>query len=145
MNRHVGMGSQSRLSRICGEIGMMAAVVFAMWGSAAAEVLEVHSGNAVLRLGEATGAPLQLADTKTGLELAGKRQELFRLVVVPPGADPRQPMELSSRDAKAVSRVEGDGVRLRFEGIGNRELAAVCVVEAGSTVMVCGILCIAWA
>ena len=31
-----------------------------------------------------------------------------------------------------MNRIEGEGVRLRFEGIGNRDLAAVCVVEAGT-------------
>ncbi|NQT15037.1 MAG: hypothetical protein HQ582_19935, partial [Planctomycetes bacterium] len=111
---------------------MIAAFVFAMWAPAAAEVLEVRSGDAVLELDGATGAPLRLADVGAELELAGGGQELFRLVVIPSGADPRQPLELSSRDAKAVNRIEGDGVRLRFERLGNRNLAAVCVVEAGT-------------
>ena len=108
------------------------AVVFATWGPAVAEVLEVRSGDAILGLDGATGAPVRFADVGAGLELAGGSQELFRLVVIPPGADPGQPLELSSRDAKAVKRIEGDGVRLRFERIGNRDLAAVCVVEAGT-------------
>ena len=86
-----------------------------------AEVLEVRSGDAVLGLDGATGATVRLADAGAGLELAGRDQELFRLVVVPPGGDPRQPLELSSRDAKAVSRIEGEGLRLRFEGIGKPE------------------------
>ena len=132
MSRQVKQFSRWRLSRICKEIGMIATVVFAMWGPAAAEVLEVRSGDAVLGLDGATGAPVRLADVGAGLELAGGGQELFRLVVIPSGADPQQPLELSSRDAKAVNRIEGDGVRLRFERLGNRNLAAVCVVEAGT-------------
>ena len=96
-----------------------------------AEVLEVRSGDAVLGLDGATGAPVRLADAGAKLELAGRDQELFRLVVIPPGGDPRQPLELSSRDAKAVRRIEGEGLRLRFEGIGKPNLAAVCVVKAG--------------
>ena len=132
MNRHVWAFSQSRLSSICGEIGVIAAVLFALRGPAAAEVLGVRSGDAVLGLDGATGAPVRLADVEAALELAGGGQELFRLVVIPSGVDPRQPLELSSRDAKAVRRIEGDGVRLRFERIGNRNLAAVCVVEAGT-------------
>jgi hypothetical protein len=124
--------AESRLSRICGEIAMMTAVLFATLGPAAAQVLEVRSGDAVLGLDGATGAPVRLAETGTGWELAVEGQELFRLIVIPPGADPRQPLELSSRDAKAVHRIEGDGVRLRFEGIGNRNLAAVCDVAAAT-------------
>lgn len=109
---------------------MIAAVVFAMWGPSVAEVLDVRSGDAVLGLDGATGAPARLADVKAGMELAGGGRELFRLVVLPSDTNPRQPLELSSRDAKAVTRIEGDGVRLRFDGIGNRNVAAVCVVEA---------------
>ena len=132
MNRHLIEFSQSRLSRICWHISMIAAIVFATSGPVTAEVLEVRSGDSVLGLDEATGVPVGLADAKAGLELVGGDQELFRLVVIPPGADPRQPLELSSRDAEAVTRVQGDGVRLRFDRIGNRNLAAVCVVEAGT-------------
>ncbi len=132
MSRPMGAFGQARLLRICGEIAVIALVVFAMGAPAAAEVLEVRSGDAVLGLDRATGAPVRLADVKTGLELAGKDQELFRLVVIPPGADPRQPVELSSRDAQTVKRIEGDGIRLRFEGIGKRNLAAVCAVEPGT-------------
>ena len=122
----------ARLSRICGKIGLIAAVVFATWGPAGAEVLEVRSGEAILGLDGATGAPVRFADTAAGLELASGGRELFRLAVILPGADPGQPLELSSRDAKAVKRIEGQGVRLRFEGIGKRNLSAVCVVEAGT-------------
>lgn len=96
-----------------------------------AEVLEVRSGDAVLGLDGATGALVRLADAGAGLELAIEGQELFRLVVIPPGGDPRQPVELCSRDARAVTRLGGDGLRLRFEGMGKQNLAAVCVVEAG--------------
>ncbi len=120
------------LRRTCGKIGMIAAAVLATWGAAAAEVLEVRSGAACLGLDGATGALLRFADPEAGLELAGGGQELFRLVVSPPGADPVEPLRLSSRDAQAVKRIEGDGVRLRFEGIGNRDLAAVCAVESGA-------------
>jgi len=110
---------------------LITAVMFATWGPAVAEVLEVRSGDTILGL-DATGAPVRLADVRNALELAGGDQELFRLVVIPPGADPERSVELSSRDAQAVKRIEGDGLRLRFEEIGNRNLAAVCVVDAGT-------------
>jgi len=112
----------------------LAACLALLGGSAGvcrAEVLELRSGDACLGLDGATGTPVRLADIETGLELTAEGQELFRLVVIPPGDDPRPPLELSSREAKAVKRIAGDGVRLRFEGIGNENLAAICVVEAG--------------
>ena len=124
------MARFSSASPSCGFAACLA--LLGGWASICrAEVLEVRSGDAVLGLDGATGAPVRLADAGAQLELAGRDQELFRLVVVPPGGDPRQPLELSSRDAKAVSRIEGEGLRLRFEGIGNPNLAAVCVVKAG--------------
>ncbi len=131
MRRHVEAFNESRISKMCGKIGMIAAVVFATGGPAATEVFEVRSGDTVLELDGATGAPVRLADTAGGLGLAGG-QELFRLVLIPPGADPRHPLELTCRDAKAVTRVAGDGLRLRFDRIGNRNLAAECVVEAAT-------------
>ncbi|MCY2989979.1 MAG: DUF6259 domain-containing protein [Planctomycetota bacterium] len=127
-----GIDLRAELSRICGKIGLLAAVVFATGGAADAEVLEVRSGAAVLGLDGTTGAPVRFADTGAELELGRGGRELFRLVVSSSAADPGPPLELSSRDAKAVKRLAGDGVRLRFEGIGNRALAAVCVVEAGT-------------
>jgi len=111
---------------------LMTAVVFATGAPAVAEVLEVRSGATILGLDGATGAPVRLADIKDGLELAGGDRELFRLVVIPPGADPQRPAELSSRDAPAVKRLEGDGLQLRFEGLGNRDLTAVCRVDGGT-------------
>ena len=84
------------LRRTCGKIGMIAAAVLATWGPAAAEVLEVRSGAARLGLDGATGALLRFADPEAGLELAGGGQDLFRLVVIPPGADPGEPLRLSS-------------------------------------------------
>ncbi len=53
-----------------------------------AEVLEVRSGDAVLGLDRATGAPVRLADAGAKLELTGRDQEWFRLVVVPPVGGP---------------------------------------------------------
>lgn len=104
---------------------------FTPWASALAQRYEVRSGDIVLELDGTTGAPARLADLKTGWELVTAGHELFRLVVSPPGADSDQPWELSSRDARQVTRLAGDGLRLRFEGLGNRPLAAECVVAAG--------------
>lgn len=95
-------------------------------------MVEVRSGDVVLELDGATGGPVRLADLGAGLELVASGRELFRLVVIPSDTDSRQPVELSSQDAKTVRRIEGDGERLRYEGIGNGNLAAVCVVEAAS-------------
>lgn len=53
-----------------------------------ADVLEVRSGDAMLGLDGATGALVRLADAEAGLEFAIEGQELFRLVVIPPGGDP---------------------------------------------------------
>ena len=132
MSRRVGAYRQSVLSRICTQVGVVAAILFATWGLAAAEMLELRSGNTVLGLDKATGASVRLADANAGLELASGGRELFRLLVIPPGTDSGKPLELSSRDAKAVKQIEGQGIRLRFEGIGNRNLAAVCAIQAGT-------------
>lgn len=45
----------SRFSRTCGKIGMIAAIVFVVWGTAIADVVEVRSGATVLALDRATG------------------------------------------------------------------------------------------
>ncbi len=131
MSRAVAVFNESRLLRIFGKVGMIAAAVFAVGGPAAAEVYEVRSGNAVLKVDGATGALVWFADTAGGLGLdSGGQELLFRLVVIPPGTDPQHPLGLTSRDAETVKRLDGDGLRLRFERIGHRDLAAVCVVEA---------------
>lgn len=65
-----GVDLWARLSRIWEKIALIAAVVFATCGSADAEVLEVRSGDAILGLDGATGAPVRFADPRAGLELA---------------------------------------------------------------------------
>jgi len=59
---------------------MIAAIVFTMGGPATAEVLEVRSGDAILGLDAATGAPVRLLDEGTGLELAGEGRRRCGLV-----------------------------------------------------------------
>ena len=103
-----------------GRLGMMAAVAFTVGASVAGEILELRSGDAILGLDGATGAPVRLADGRAGLQFAGGGQELFRLAVILPGGDPQKPLELSSREARAVTPAGGDGLTLRFEAIGGR-------------------------
>lgn len=112
----------------------MGAVILWFWavGAAVAGVIEVRSGDAILGLDEATGSPVRFADARSGSEFAAGGEGLFQLVVVPRGGDPAKPLELSSRDAKAVRRLDGDGLRLRFESIGGRDLVASCAIEAGT-------------
>jgi hypothetical protein len=124
--------SRARPSCPFGTIGLVSVIAFAMWRVAVADVIEVRSGNAILGMDAATGALVRFADTEAKLELGSGGQSLFRLVVILPNTDPGRPVELTSGDAKAVERVDGGGVRLRFERIGNRDLAAVCVVQAGA-------------
>ncbi|MBN2450144.1 MAG: hypothetical protein JXR77_07125, partial [Lentisphaeria bacterium] len=111
---------------------MAGAVLLSTLGVSVAAVYEIRSGDAVLALDEATGGPVRVADAAAGLEFGAGAEPLFRLLVVPPGGDPAKPLELSSGDAKSLRRSPGEGLRLRFEGIGDPGLAALCVIEPGA-------------
>lgn len=110
----------------------MVAVLLGMAGASGAGTIELRSGDAILGLDAGTGSPIRISDAVTKSEFAAAGEGLFRLVVISRGGDPAKPLELTSRDAKAVKRLEGEGLRLRFDGIGGRELAAVCAIEAGA-------------
>lgn len=114
--------------RVFGVLGLVAGIL----GVARAGVLELRSGSALLGLDGATGSPVRFADAGKGLEFASGGEGLFRLVVAPRDGDPLKPLDLSSREAKAVRRLEGEGIRLRFERIGGRDLSATCAVAAGA-------------
>lgn len=117
-----------RGKRVIGVAGVLAGIL----AVASAATIELRSGDGVLGLDGATGSVVRFADAGRGLEFAGGGEGLFRLVVIPRGGDPLKPLELSSREAKAVRRLDGEGLRLRFERIGGRDLSATCTVEAGA-------------
>lgn len=109
----------------------MVAVLLEIAGAFGAGTIELRSGDAILGLDAGTGSPIRFADIAAKSEFAVAGDALFRLVVIPPGSDPAKPLELSSRDAKAIRRLEGEGLRLRFERIGGRNIAAVCTIQPG--------------
>jgi hypothetical protein len=96
------------------------------------ETFDLRSGNAILGLDATTGALVRLADTVAGLELAHEGAELFRLVVVPQGVHAEKPLELSSREAEAVTRTGENGLQLKFEKLRGLDLTATCSMEAGA-------------
>ena len=85
----------------------MVAMLLGIGGAFGAGTIELRSGDAILGLDAGTGSPIRFADAAAKSEFAVAGETLFRLVVVPPGGDPAKPLELSSRDAKSVRRLEG--------------------------------------
>ncbi len=109
----------------------MVAMLLGIAGAFGAGTIELRSGDAILGLDAGTGSPIRFADVAAKSEFAVSGEALFRLVVIPPGGDPAKPLELSSRDAKSVRRLEGEGLRLHFEKIGGRNIAAICTIQPG--------------
>ncbi len=117
-----------RGKRVMGVAGALAGIL----AVASAATIELRSGDGILGVDGATGLVVRFADAAKGLEFVGGGEGLFRLVVIPRGGDPLKPLELSSREAKSVRRLDGEGLRLRFERIGGRDLSATCTIEAGA-------------